>query len=148
MPPKYIRPIAIAIIRRGAEILVGEHQDRLGDRLFYRPLGGGIEFGERSRDTLIREMREELGAEINILDYLGTIENIFIFQGEMGHEIVQIYEAKLLDQTFYEQSMFVGHEDNGSTFKVVWKSLEFFRAENAPALYPDNLVELISPPKD
>jgi 8-oxo-dGTP pyrophosphatase MutT (NUDIX family) len=138
-----IRPIAIAIIRKDDQILVGEHHDGAKDEVFYRPLGGGIEFGEHSRDTLIRELNEELGTELNVLSYLGTIENIFNFEGNMGHELVQVYEAAFVDPAIYEQATIVGVEDNGETFKVVWKSLEFFREENAPALYPDDLIDLI-----
>lgn len=144
MPPQYIRPIAICIIRKDDQILVGEHYDKVDDELFYRPLGGGIEYGEYSRATLIREIDEELGAELNVLVYLGTIENIFTFEGRLGHEIVQIYEAELVDPTLYEQKTLIGVEENGATFKVVWKSLDSFREENAPPLYPDNLLDLIA----
>lgn len=138
-----IRPIAICIIRKDDQILVAEHYDRVKDEVFYRPLGGGIEYGEYSRDTLIREIKEELDTELNVLSYLGTIENIFTFEGSLGHEIVQVYEAELVDKTLYEQTILTGVEDNGATFKVVWKSLQSFRAENAPALYPDYLLDLI-----
>jgi hypothetical protein len=36
----------------------------------------------------------------------------------------------------------VGYEDNGASFKVVWKPLSFFRSQVAP-LYPDGLLELL-----
>lgn len=52
MDPQRIRPIAICLVRRGDRILVLEDQDRVkGDR-FCRPLGGAVEFSERSRDTV------------------------------------------------------------------------------------------------
>ena len=41
-----IRPIAICVLRRHDEILVIEGRDESRDLTFYRPLGGGIEFGE------------------------------------------------------------------------------------------------------
>jgi ADP-ribose pyrophosphatase YjhB (NUDIX family) len=144
VPQSFIRPIAIAIIRKGDQILVGEHHDGLKDKLFYRPLGGGVEFGEYGRDTLIREMKEEVNAEINVLEYLGTIENIFVFEGIMGHEIVQVYAAEFVDPRMYEQPTMIGVEDNEATFNVVWKSLESFQKENAPPLYPVKLLDLIN----
>lgn len=143
MTRPHIRPIAICIIRKENQILVGEHYDVVDDEVFYRPLGGGIEYGEYSRETLVRELQEELGAELRVLDYLGTIENIFTFEDRLGHEIVQVYEAEFVDPTFYEPPILTGVENNGETFKVVWKSLDFFRSAESPPLYPDFLLDLI-----
>ena len=74
-----IRPIAICLFRYENKILVAEGKDPIKDQTFYRPLGGGIEFGERSEETIRREIREELNEEVTALRYLGTLENIFVF---------------------------------------------------------------------
>ena len=66
-PP--IRPISICIVWRGGEILVFEGRDETEDVTFYRPLGGGIEFGESSEDAVRRELREEIGAELADPDF-------------------------------------------------------------------------------
>jgi len=65
------------------------------DYYYYRPLGG-IEFGETSRDAIIREIREELSAEIEDVRWLGTLENIFTLDGEPGHEIVMVCHADFI----------------------------------------------------
>jgi len=52
--PSFIRVIAICIFRRGNRILV-EAFDSVKGSPYYRPLGGGIEPGETSETTLIRE---------------------------------------------------------------------------------------------
>jgi len=44
---KQIRPIAICAFLRNNRILVAEGFDPVKDETFYRPLGGGIEFGNR-----------------------------------------------------------------------------------------------------
>ena len=90
-----IRPIAICVIRKGDEILVFEARDN--KETFYRPLGGGINFGEHSKDTVAREMLEEIGAQISPPQYLGTLETIFVRNGVPGHQLVQVYEASLVD---------------------------------------------------
>lgn len=137
-----MRPIVICVFRRGDDIFVFEGHDRVKKQTFYRPLGGQIEFGEYSLDALQRELREELDAELENIRYLGVLENIFHFEGVKGHEVVFVYEANFVDHKYYEQKWVTGYEDNGDSFKALWKGLDFFRDSRAP-LYPDGLLELI-----
>ncbi len=110
-----IRPVAIALIRWNDTYMIFEGYDKIKDEYFYRPLGGGIEFGEYGHQTIKREILEEIGAKIYDIRYLYTLENIFICDGLPGHEIVQIYEAKLEDTALYGQEM-DAVEDNGQIF--------------------------------
>ncbi len=137
-----IRPIAICVIRKGDEILVFEAQDEIKNETFYRPLGGGINFGEYSADTVIREMREEIGVEVSTPKHLGIIESVFVLDGTPRHELVQVYEAELLDRTLYEQDAFTVREENGTTLPAMWKGLEEFR-RGAGRLYPEGLLTLL-----
>lgn len=137
-----VRPIAICVFRRDDFILVAEGNDPTKKQLFYRPMGGAIEFGERSDQTLRREIREEIDAEITNLQYLGTIENVFTYDGQTGHEIVLIYAGEFVDKSYYNESVIIGKEDDGSEFKAVWKSLTEFRRKQIP-LYPDGLLQLL-----
>ena len=143
MKPGKIRPIAIGIFRKDNAILVAEGYDSVKKQVFYRPLGGTIEFGEYSRDTVVRELREEIDAEVADLEYLDTIENIFTYNGQMGHEIVLIYEGTFVDQAIYDKGMLQGIEDDGVPIKAVWKSLNDFRNGQEP-LYPEGLLELLT----
>jgi 8-oxo-dGTP pyrophosphatase MutT (NUDIX family) len=139
-----IRPLAICIFRNNDKILVSEEHDPSKGETFYRPLGGGIEFGERSIDTIHRELMEEIGAEVKDLVYLGTLENIFIFDGMPGHEIVQVYDGALVESGLYEQAVISGHEAGVNLpMKVIWKSLDEF-GPGKSILYPEGLLELIN----
>ena len=138
-----IRPLALAVIRRGDDLLVFEGYDETKNETFYRPLGGGIEFGERAADALRRELREELAAELTTITLLGVIENLFTAFGRPGHEIVFLYAADLLDQSLYERDH-VGHVlDDGSP--VMWQPLRRFTgADGAAPLYPYGLADLLT----
>ena len=145
MKPGNIRPIAVCVIRRENSIFVFEGEDKEKGETFYRPLGGTIEFGECSIDTVRRELHEEIGEEIRNIHYLGMLENVFRYEGEIGHEIVIIFEADFASKAIYEKDQVIGYEDNGKPFKAVWKPIEYFANSNAP-LYPDGLLRLLTDP--
>ena len=142
MKPGKIRPLALCAIRRGDALLVFAGHDRVKGTVFYRLLGGGIEFGERGIDAAAREMREELDAEVTALRYLGTLENIFQYEGAIGHEIVLIYECAFADTARYDQDTMTAHEPDGTALPVLWLPLADVRSGRA-LLYPDGLLELL-----
>lgn len=140
---KRIRPLALCVFRRGNKIFVAEGHDKKVKKTFYRPIGGGIEFDERAMETIRREVREEIAAEVSNLVYLGTLENIFEYQGQRGHEICLIYDGAFVDDfRNADDYTVVGHDDGDILFTAMWKPLDFFREGNAP-LYPDGLLELL-----
>jgi 8-oxo-dGTP pyrophosphatase MutT (NUDIX family) len=141
MKPGQIRPIVVCVFRDGDRILAAEFQDPSSGVQFYRPLGGAVHFGEHSRDCIVREIREEMGAEITDLTYVGMMENIFTYDGQPGHEIVLVYEAKLADPRLYEVEAF-RCQDDGGEFMAVWKPIAMFRDGEAP-LYPEGILELL-----
>ncbi|KMY32180.1 DNA mismatch repair protein MutT [Lysinibacillus xylanilyticus] len=137
-----IRPIAICVFRKGDSILVSEGFDEVKGNHYYRPIGGGIEYGETSSQAIKREVLEEIGATIKNLNYLGTIENIFTYKGDLGHEVVFVYDAEFIEKSFYEKPSFFGQEDNGAIFKLLWKPISDF-TNNKLVLVPDGLVDLL-----
>ncbi|MDD2715877.1 MAG: NUDIX hydrolase [Candidatus Wallbacteria bacterium] len=137
-----IRPIAIGILRRNDQILVFEGSDSVKNETFYRPCGGGIEFGETAEQALVREFREELNLNVKILNRIAVLENIFTCNGVPGHEIVFVFEIESLDREIYSRSELEGVEDNGEKFRCLWKPLSDFR--NGSILYPTGLVDSLS----
>jgi 8-oxo-dGTP pyrophosphatase MutT (NUDIX family) len=137
-----VRAIAILVALHEGAIFVMEGEDTVRQEIFYRPLGGTIEFGEHSAETVRRELREELGAELSDLDFLGTCENVFVHNGQAGHEIVLVYRGEFADPRFYAQASFQAHEDSGMPFTARWVPLRDFFAGKHP-LYPDGLLELL-----
>ena len=138
-----IRPLALCVFRReDGSILVAPGDDHVKNQRFYRPLGGGIEFGERAEDAARREIREELGAEVDGLRFLGAVENLFTFLGEPGHELIWLYEGRFADPALYARDRLEGRE-GGEPFAVEWVPLSHF-VEGRWPLYPDGLLELLT----
>lgn len=140
-----IRPIVICLFLHNEHILVAEEEDKEKKEVFYRPLGGGIEYGEYSKDALVREIKEEINEEVKDLKYLATIENIFTFRKKLGHEIVQVYDGKLKNEELYQKEKFIGFEkDNGwGEFVIKWKSYQYFIDNPQTPLYPEGLLEIV-----
>ena len=138
--------MALALIRRGEEILVEEGRDESKNETFFRLLGGSIEFGERGADALRRELREELGVETVVERYLTTVENLFTYEGEPAHEIELIYECKLADGRLYGLDSWEAVEPTAAgavTHKVSWMRLDSFLS-GGETLYPDGLAALVA----
>jgi len=122
-PKQRIRVIVLGLIKNGDRILLAEGYDPVKQETFYRALGGGVDFGETCYDALKREFQEELQAELINIKYLECIENLFVFNGKNGHEIIQLYQCDFADPKFYqldELEFIEGKRKN----KAVWVDIE------------------------
>ena len=137
-----IRNIAICRIEKEAHFFVLEGYDPKKDETFYRPVGGGIEFGERAKDAAIREFQEEFNTTIEASDQFQVFENIFEFNGQPGHEIVFILDAQFNDKRFYERKVHIGNEGR-TEFKAIWVPISEF-IEGKRILYPAGFVSSLS----
>ena len=136
-----IRPIAICVFRRDDYVLVGHAFDSKKNKHYCRPPGGGIDFGERAEDALRRELREEIGAEIDDVRLMSVIEDRFEHEGQLKHEIVFVFEARLTDRQMYDMAEIPMCEE-GWGGALRWEPLsQFERGERA--LYPAGLLELL-----
>ena len=89
---------------------------------YHRLIGGSVELGETHREAIVREVDEELGAGIVGLKHLGMLENIFRFNGEVGHEIVALYSGSLDPAPPEEGGTLT--ESDGSVVPVVWRPFD------------------------
>jgi len=136
-----IRVIAICLFRRGGEILVTEGFDTANNRRYARPLGGGVELGETSEQAIVREIREELGAEVQDLKLLGVLENLFKLEGRQQHEVVFVYDGEFEDKSLY-LSAEIPLLDGGWRTGAIWRPFAWFD-EQCP-LVPVGIEKLLT----
>ena len=141
MAEQRIRALALCVFHYHGKILVNEFRDPISQQTCFRPLGGGIEFGETSAEAIVREVQEELGLSMTDVRLLGTLESLFIYNGKPGHEIVQVYDAMFADSSVYAHAQIIGHESDGAPFTARWHDSSSF-SEQAP-LVPKGLGDLL-----
>ena len=106
---------------------------------FYRCLGGGIEFLEKSFDALKREFKEEIGANIVVKDFLGISENIFNYKGRDAHELIVFYSIEILDEDYKDE--YIINDDCGE-YKAKWIDVDEFKSRDK-ILYPEEVFKYI-----
>jgi 8-oxo-dGTP diphosphatase len=96
MPNFNIRVYGI-LINDKKQVLVADEYIRGG---YYTKFpGGGLEFGEGTRDCLKRELKEELGIEAAIGDHIYTTDYYQVSAFRPGDQIISIYYfAKQLEE--------------------------------------------------
>ncbi len=137
-----IRALVLGLIRNGDRILVEEGFDTVKQQAFYRALGGGVDFGETSLDALQREFREEIQAELTNIRYLGCLENIFVLDGQPGHELIQLYECDFSDAKFYQIEKFTIVEKTHQS-SAFWVEISRFKSGEL-RLVPEQFFEYLS----
>ena len=103
---------------------------------YHRLIGGAVDLGETATDAIVREVGEELGAAIDDLAFMAAVENIFRFDGVLGHEIVFLYSGRLDPQPASTDATLT--ESDGSVVPVVWRP--FDDADTTVPLYPAAVV--------
>lgn len=139
-----IRVLALGVLVRtgasGKEILASQGEDPAKGQVFHRLLGGGIDFGEHSREALAREFREELGAEIEVGDLYGWEENIFHYRGKAGHELMAVYAVRFVDEALYSREEFTIADK--PEMKAVWVPVGAVR-RGEMVLYPEHVERFV-----
>lgn len=85
---------AACMIKHNNKVLV--HRNINSDH--YCLIGGRVKIGEDSETTIKREVKEEIGKEIEITGYIATIENFFEMKGSKYHEYMFIYQAEFKEK--------------------------------------------------
>ena len=122
-----IRVLALGIIRDDDRLFISQGFDPVKQETFYRAMGGGVDFGETSLEALKREFEEEINAEVTNIKYLGCMENIFVYNGNPGHEIIQLYQCDFVDPKFYQLEQITFNEGERQK-TALWVKLDRCRS--------------------
>ncbi|MDJ0726146.1 MAG: NUDIX hydrolase [Prochloraceae cyanobacterium] len=136
-----IRLLALGLIKKDDRLFLSRGFDPIKDRTFYRAMGGGVDFGETSLDALKREFIEEINAEITNIKYLDCLENIFVFNGSPGHEIIQLYQCDFVDRKFYEIDT-ISFKEGKREKTALWVESDRFKSGEL-SLVPEQFVKYI-----
>lgn len=112
------------------------------DRSFAFP-GGHVEFGETNEETLIREFREEIGAEISVGDLKWVAEVFFPWGSRPCHQICLYYMVEIQNPEIPRNGFFLAKEHmEGRSFNLEfhWVPLEEVKKRE---IYPTQTPELL-----
>lgn len=94
------------------------------DELIYKFPGGGLEFGEGLHDCLIREFKEELNLDIEVVQHIFTQENFIQSAVNPDDQVLMIYyqvKAKNFEEFKVKTS---------DINEVIWKDLDELKVED------------------
>lgn len=102
----------------------------------YKLPGGGIEGKEVSSETFKREVFEETGCKVEIIDFLGTIEEIK--SQDSFKQMSYVYVAKVIEDT---KALHVTEQEEAEGARLFWEE-----PENALKLITESFDKIIASP--
>ena len=114
---------------------------RMKEDDFWVLVGGRVQMLESSNSAIKREIKEELGEDIEIDRLLWTVENFFRFRDKDYHEITTIYLVNLQKESWIinEENSFNGIEGK----RLIYKWFNFDEL-NELKIKPSFLIEKLT----
>lgn len=95
--------IAVAVVERDDQFLVGERPSGVALAGYAEFPGGKLREGESPAEAALRECREETGLVVEIIQPLGTVHHEY----EQGSLVLHFFHCQLADpKSFFPQSPF------------------------------------------
>lgn len=127
---------AAAVIIHNNKILMHKNTNKN----HYGLIGGRVEIGESSEETVKREVKEELNKEIELLEYISTVENFFTMNGKKYHEILFIYRAEFKNEEDKKLEETLENHEGKDYLKYYWIDLDKIDKYN---IMPEILKEIL-----
>jgi NAD+ diphosphatase len=128
-----ISPAVITLVHRGREILLAhDHRFRTG---FYALVAGFVEPGETLEQAVAREVREEVGVEVDDVRYFGSQAWPFPSQLMVGFFAryrsgeIAVQESELTDARWFDVDDLPASDSRPATFSIAGRLIERFLSD-------------------
>jgi len=128
---------AVGVLLRNNKILV-----QCDDNVYALP-GGHVKIGETSEETLIREYKEETGADILCKRLMWIEETFWKWGNRDAHGIVFYYLILLKDNSDIPDDFFTSQKDN-CNIMLKWVSIEEMKQLTIYPTFINDKIENIS----
>ena len=125
-----ISPAVITLVHRGREVLLAS--DRRFRRGFYALVAGFVEPGETLEQAVSREVREEVGVEVEDIRYFGSQAWPFPSQLMVGFFAryrsgdIRVQESELTDARWFHVEQLPNPDSRPPTFSIAGRLIERF----------------------
>jgi ADP-ribose pyrophosphatase YjhB (NUDIX family) len=139
-PDRFNFRAAAVIVDEGHILLCQSHA---APTFWFLP-GGRVDLMEATPETVRREMREELGAEVEIERLQFVVENFFTLEEKRFHEIGFYYRCRLTDPAVLDKSrVWQGVVDGTYKLDIRWFRLdELDQVDVRPPFLADALQQM------
>lgn len=117
-----------AIINKEDKILVEIKENKN----YYTLPGGKLKIGEKSKEAIIREIKEEIQEETIFVKNLDVVEHFYESDNKKYHEILFLIQLKFKNQNCYNKNIFLNKEDKD--IKYIWKNIEEIKDNFLPTV--------------
>lgn len=105
--------------------------------------GGHVSLGETNAETLVREFKEEIGADIAVRELKWVAEIFFPWGDKLCHQICLYYEIELLSPDTPRTGSFPATESfEGREFTINFHWVPLTELQNL-TVYPENTAALL-----
>jgi ADP-ribose pyrophosphatase YjhB (NUDIX family) len=107
--------------------------------------GGGLEFGEGTRDCLRREFREELQLEVTVGEHFYTTDFFVCSSFDTNSQVISIYYLvnPAGDMAFKTSSMLHDYENKEGAQSMRWIPLNVLKENDVTLIIDRKVVEMI-----
>jgi len=106
--------------------------------------GGHVSFGETNEQTLVREYKEELNADIKVNGLKWVGEHFFPWGKKPCHQICLYYNIEIIDEHTPKDGSFMGEDDvDGLSTKLEFHWVDIDKLKELE-VYPVEITELLS----
>ena len=103
-------------------------------------IGGRVAIGEDSEETIKREIKEEMGKEVEITGYIATIENFFKMNNKKYQEIMFIYRLEFLNEEDKKIEYTIKNIEGKEHLQYEWLDLDTLEEQE---LVPKSIKQIL-----